>query len=86
MKPSPSKNRHSRPAYPPHVVGTAASEMNDVFEGLDASAWDVFVHNLEEHIEARIYTWRPPAPRMVAVMLHASSFPFVETACNQNLM
>ena len=51
MKPSPARTRQSRPAYPPPVVGTAASEMNNVFEGLDQSGWAAFVQNLEGFIE-----------------------------------
>ena len=52
MKASPGRARPGRPAY---VVGTAASEMNNVFEGLDSSAWDAFVRNLEDLIEVSLF-------------------------------
>lgn len=51
MKSSHGRVRPGRFAYPPHVIGGPASEMNDVFDGLDDSAWEVFVQNLEELIE-----------------------------------
>lgn len=54
LKPSPTRTRQSRPAYPPPVLGKAASEMNNVFEGLDQSGWAAFVQNLEELIEVRL--------------------------------
>ena len=54
MKASPGRTRPGRQAYPPHVVGTAASGMNNVFEGLDSSAWAAFIQNLEDLIEVCI--------------------------------
>lgn len=66
MKPSPGRARQNRPAYPPHVVGMAASEMNDVFEGLDDAAWLAFVASLEQLMEVC------PAvgPQAVAALSH----------------
>jgi hypothetical protein len=51
LKPSPSRARPNPRAYPPPVVGAAASGMNDVFEGLDRAAWSTFMRALDEIIE-----------------------------------